>query len=364
MKNNVIIDIHVIQTVPPSCVNRDDTGSPKTARYGGKIRARVSSQSWKKAVRDYFVSEGLDNEWCGIRTDKIPELLAKSIVKHDNTKTLEEALKISQNIFESIEKKLLKDDKKEQIAKMSAITFISEAQIDAMAKVFTNNPKASKDDYIIAWKAKPSIDMALFGRMLASVPTLNIDACCQVAHAISTHEIQTEYDFYTATDDCSKEGEQGAINLGTAEYYSCTLYRFASINAGLLKNTINDTENKITPEAIKEFVKSFIISMPSAKQNSFGNKTLPEMIYVSVRNDQTLNLVNAFEKPVNSSNGYSEASVKCFIETAKGVYEMYGAKPQKEFFVCLYNCESIGEKKSFCEMLDSLNKELVDLLKE
>ena len=54
MSNRLFVDINIIQTVPPSCINRDDTGSPKTAIYGGVRRARVSSQSWKKAVRDEF----------------------------------------------------------------------------------------------------------------------------------------------------------------------------------------------------------------------------------------------------------------------------------------------------------------------
>ena len=43
MKKRLYVDFHVLQTVPPSCINRDDTGSPKTAIYGGVTRARVSS---------------------------------------------------------------------------------------------------------------------------------------------------------------------------------------------------------------------------------------------------------------------------------------------------------------------------------
>lgn len=51
-KNNLYVDIHVLQTVPSSNINRDDTGAPKTAVYGGTTRSRVSSQSWKKAIRE------------------------------------------------------------------------------------------------------------------------------------------------------------------------------------------------------------------------------------------------------------------------------------------------------------------------
>ena len=54
MANSLFIDVHILQTVPPSNINRDDTGSPKSARFGGVKRARVSSQAWKKATRDLF----------------------------------------------------------------------------------------------------------------------------------------------------------------------------------------------------------------------------------------------------------------------------------------------------------------------
>ena len=47
MNKRLYVDFHILQTVPPSCINRDDTGSPKTAVYGGVLRARVSSQAWE-----------------------------------------------------------------------------------------------------------------------------------------------------------------------------------------------------------------------------------------------------------------------------------------------------------------------------
>ena len=61
MENRLFVDIHAIQSLPPSNVNRDDTGSPKTAIYGGVRRSRVSSQSWKRAIRQYFNNESADS---------------------------------------------------------------------------------------------------------------------------------------------------------------------------------------------------------------------------------------------------------------------------------------------------------------
>jgi CRISPR system Cascade subunit CasC len=82
----VYVDFHVIQTVPPSCLNRDDTGSPKTAIYGGVRRARVSSQAWKRAMRLMF-REHFDERELGTRTKKIVDLVAGEILADDNTKS-------------------------------------------------------------------------------------------------------------------------------------------------------------------------------------------------------------------------------------------------------------------------------------
>ena len=47
----ICIEFHILQSFPVTCLNRDDVGSPKTAMIGGTMRARVSSQCWKRAVR-------------------------------------------------------------------------------------------------------------------------------------------------------------------------------------------------------------------------------------------------------------------------------------------------------------------------
>jgi CRISPR system Cascade subunit CasC len=67
--NRIFLDVHALQTVPPSNLNRDDTGAPKTALYGGVPRARVSSQAWKRATRTYFADEHLlEPSELGVRT--------------------------------------------------------------------------------------------------------------------------------------------------------------------------------------------------------------------------------------------------------------------------------------------------------
>lgn len=150
------------------------------------------------------------------------------------------------------------------------------------------------------------MDMALFGRMVASDPSLNYDAAAQVAHSISTHAVQNEFDYFTAVDDCAPEDSAGAGHLGTVEYNSSTLYRYATVNMVELAHLLGAEK---AAQAVRVFGEAFIRSMPTGKQNSFANRTLPDAVYVTLREDQPVNLCGAFEKPVRKSpEGYAEPS--------------------------------------------------------
>ena len=95
-----IIDIDILQTVPPSNINRDDTGSPKTAVYGGVRRARVSSQAWKRATRLAF-ADLLDKDNLGTRTKRVVELLAERIREKDAEVTPERAEELAAVVFKA-----------------------------------------------------------------------------------------------------------------------------------------------------------------------------------------------------------------------------------------------------------------------
>ena len=223
MNKRLYVDFHILQTVPPSCINRDDTGSPKTAVYGGVTRARVSSQAWKHAMRAAFAENArLD---VGKRTKKVADLVRDQILAlapdADADKLAKKAL---ENAGIKFDEKSKSDDK---VTK--ALFFMSSAQAKALAELAVAG-STDKKEYQKALKAAPSMDMALFGRMVADDPSLKYDAAAQVAHSISTHAVQNEYDYFTAVDDCQVEDNAGAGHLGTVEYNSSTLYRYATVN--------------------------------------------------------------------------------------------------------------------------------------
>lgn len=296
---NLYIDVHILQTVPPANLNRDDTGSPKTAVYGGATRARVSSQSWKRAMRRYFKENG---RTIASRTKKVPTLLANKLkeinANLDNKLAMEKAKAILK--VASISKFDEKNDTKVLLA-------VSPGQVEKLAYYASKHEDLDKKEVKKLLQDENTLDLALFGRMVADDPELNVEAASQVAHAISTNEIVPEFDYYTAIDDLKNNDNAGASMLGDIEYNSSTLYRYANIN---VKELIADLGKENALGGVADFIQSFALSMPTGKQNTFANKTLPNYIMVVIREDTPVNLVSAFEIPVRSQNGYVAKSIK------------------------------------------------------
>jgi CRISPR system Cascade subunit CasC len=357
--NRLFLDIHVIQTVPPSNINRDDTGSPKTAQYGGVTRARVSSQSWKKAIRDYFVKNGGDAN-VGIRSLDIVKYVADKIQEKDSSKTDEEALDLANATLNSA-------GVKTEGKRVQALFFLGSSQAEELAQAAIDGKKDKKhqEELQEILNKKPDIDIALFGRMVAvdkNVPSLNIDASAQVAHSISTHAVQSEFDFFTATDDLAPEDNAGAGMLGTIEYNSSTLYRYANVAAHELFMQLNENKDA-TKNALKLFVEAFVKSMPTGKVNTFANQTLPSAVVVILRKDRPVNVVNAFEKPVRNTTikntgvsatvGYVDNSI---VELEKGLKgaQTFVSEPISNLTIGLKE----DNQSNFTALLEQLGKDL------
>lgn len=338
------IDIHALQTVPPSNINRDDTGSPKTARFGGVTRARVSSQAWKKAIRDQFATT-FDVSELGQRTKYIIDLIASEIKSIDPSVEQDEAVGKAKMILESTLKRTKKgkggkdklferDDEGQE--RLSALFFISPAEIKTLATLaLKSNPKPKLADVEKAMNAsRAAIDVAMFGRMVASNPTFNVDAAVQVAHALGVGRAETEYDYFTAMDDLSPEDNAGAAMIETTEFLSAMLYRYATVDVYHLCENLGS--HAAARKAVEAFIKAFLTSMPSGKQNSFANRTMPSAVMVTLRNSQPVSLVNAFERPVVSQGekGILEVACERLIGQEKHAESAFGLTPAKTYVMC------------------------------
>lgn len=335
------IDIHIIQTVPPSNVNRDDTGSPKTAVYGGVRRARVSSQAWKRAARKRY-QEGIDSSGLGYRTKQIAELIGKRMVALDPEMTEEDRATRAGGVLKALGMKLEPkrrgkdvDEHANHYESSAYLAFFSADQLDKLAALAIAEDKPTRQQARECANSDHGLTVSLFGRMVADDTSLNVDASVQVAHALSTHAVDTEADYYTAVDDVldadPNREDSGAGMIGTIEFNSSTLYRYATVNVDQLIANLGDPE--AAARASGAFVEGFVTSMPTGKQNTFANGTLPDGVVVMVRQDLPVNLVGAFEVPVTSRAGYVEGSSEALAVYAGEVADAYDSQPAETYVV-------------------------------
>jgi CRISPR system Cascade subunit CasC len=332
-----ILDVHVLQTVPPSNLNRDDTGSPKTARYGGVVRARVSSQAWKRATREAFDGV-LDREQLGVRTKRLVELLGEEIQRQDPA-LAEDAQALAHAVLTAAGIKLaVPKGKKDVPEEPSYLVFLSNQQVSGLAELAVRaagdagdgKPVIEKKEAKTRADTAHSVDVSLFGRMVADVPDLSVDAAAQVAHAISVHAVENEYDYFTAVDDhkaADEEQDAGAGMIGTVEFNSSTLYRYATVDVDRLRDNLGDSG--VTRSAVEAFLRSFVLSMPTGKQNTFANRTLPDAVLIVLRDTQSINLVGAYEEPIRAgeTGGRATAAIARLADTLTQTQRAYAETP-------------------------------------
>lgn len=310
-----IVEIHLLQNFAPSNLNRDDTGAPKDAVFGGVRRARISSQCVKRAARLHFARADLLNATeLATRTRNVAGQIAELLAKQG----MSDSEKAIVNAFAELKLKLKKKNDESQL-QSEFLLFLGHREVEQLAGViaqyfdeFTKG-KPGKDAKaaIEACIGAPAVDVALFGRMLANRKDFNVDAACQVAHAISTHRVDRDVDFFTAVDDFVQSDEAVSGMLGTVEFNSSCYYRYAVVNLDLLAGNLGD-DRELAAKGIRAFVQAAIEAVPSGKQNTFAAHNPPAFVAVTVRNGMPMNLANAFEKPVHAgeqTGGLTAASV-------------------------------------------------------
>ncbi len=332
MITQTYIDLHVLQTVPPSNLNRDDAGSPKQAMYGGVRRARVSSQAWKRATRTAF-ADSAPTEQLATRTKKIASLLAERIAVRSGIDA-EASARLATHLLAP-----LKITPGKKATDTAYLLFFGRPQLERLVDLVADRASelVGLDDEALKKAVSDApvreqlgsghpIEVALFGRMVANISALNVDAATQVAHALSTHAVEIEFDYYPAVDDENPKEDTGAGMIGTVEFNSATLYRFATVALHqLLDNLGGDVEAAVT--GLKVFLTAFVRSMPAGHQTSFAHRTVPSLVSVVLRADQPVNLVSAFESPVRATDGIAAKSAVRLVEEMRRTADLWGLAP-------------------------------------
>ncbi|MBY0241901.1 MAG: type I-E CRISPR-associated protein Cas7/Cse4/CasC [Burkholderiaceae bacterium] len=295
------IEFHILQSFPVTCLNRDDVGAPKTAVVGGVTRARVSSQCWKRQVRLALRDFGVK---LGVRTKKVAELLHAALLRAG-------ADEASATACSSKIATVLSDDTLLFISHTEADAFASYAKELGFDAASIKDKELGKVGKKALMPAVDALDIALFGRMVAKATDMNVEAAASFAHAISTHKVSNEVEFFTALDDLQEE--PGSSHMGTLEYNSATYYRYVSLNVGQLSQTLGSGELK---DAIAAFTKALFVAVPSARQTTQSGASPWEFAKILVRRGQRLQV--PFEAPVKAREGSflapSIAALKEYLE--------------------------------------------------
>lgn len=317
-----IVEFHVLQQFAPGNLNRDDTGAPKDAYFGGVRRARISSQSFKRAVRRYFAAAHLlSAEELADRTKRIVATLCEKLKGRvpDPEKSATEVIELA-----NLGLKKVKD-----ALHTEYLLFIGHADIDRLADIAVDHaasPTSAEAKRAVSdvLRSNRAVDVALFGRMMADNKDFNVDAAAQVAHALSTHRVEREFDFFTAVDDLAASEEAVSGMLGTVDFNSACYYRYAVVNLDLLTSNLGG-DGPMAERALGAFLTAFVRAVPSGKQNTFAAHNPPEFVAVRLRTETPMNLAGAFERPVGFKDGYLRASVTALQEQWARMDGAYGA---------------------------------------
>lgn len=326
----MLVQIHMIQNHAPSNLNRDDTGSPKEAVFGGVNRARISSQCLKRSIRQSEVFRETMADYLGVRTRRMPLELETLLEERGAAADAVETIARKATIFGS--------DKESDDGTTRQLIFLGKDELaglaDQLLRLYESNPKAfakmKRDELEKQVKsALPrSVDIALFGRMTTSATFEDVQASTQVAHAISTTRAEHQFDYFTAVDDLKSnaDDDQGAGMIGDVEFNSATYYKYFAIDVStLIENLGGDAET--ARRSVAAFLRAAALITPTGKQNTFAAHNPPDAVLVEVSESHVpVNYANAFVEPVRAvaDKDVVAASVERLSDYSADLNRTYG----------------------------------------
>lgn len=320
------IQLHMLTNYAPSNLNRDDLGRPKTAKMGGVDRLRISSQSLKRAWRMSEFFNGLKgNRTKRVGLDWIYPLLVEKGIEEDVAKEWSTEIQLifgepedasedkpdhdllnKQLVFISSEEKAALDYYCLEVVEFLKTGEDEEGFFNKLEKARKQKDKKKRrgalrklmEDKVLSL-VNLTVDIALFGRMLASSPKYNVEAAAQVAHAITVNRVAVEDDYFTAVDDLNThEEDAGSAHIGESGFGSGVFYTYICINKTLLIDNLGSEE--LANSALKALVEAAATVAPSGKQNSFASRARAHYLMAEKGSQQPRQLSSAFLKPVDN----------------------------------------------------------------
>ncbi|MCL6386265.1 type I-E CRISPR-associated protein Cas7/Cse4/CasC [Pectobacterium carotovorum subsp. carotovorum] len=350
------IQLHFLTAYPSSNLNRDDAGRPKTAIVGGVERLRVSSQSLKRAWRTSEVFESAMDGHIGTRSRRIGRDIYTALIAGGMSEKLaDEAAKSIAKQFGKQKDAKGSTDPLEQydIEQLAHFSVQERALIDQLvACLIAESRKPNSEELNLLRKDAASVDIALFGRMLAAEPEFNVEAACQVAHALGVSAVTIEDDFFTAVDDLNTSADSGSAHMGEQSFASALFYHYVCINRDLLLENLNNDE-ELVARTLRALTETALTVSPGGKQNSFASRALATYALAEKGSDQPRTLSVAFFKPIRSDDQVNDAIDLLRKQKNKfdRVYASAGSVPSYEL-----NVEADSEGGSLQGLLDFISQ--------
>lgn len=363
----MLVELHIVQNFAPANLNRDDTGAPKDAEFGGYRRARISSQCIKRAVRTLMKERQLvAPEDLAVRTKRLRQAL---IDRARATRKLgESAESIVDTALATIGFPCGDDGKSEYLLFVGTreidrlLELCDQHQDDLKGAVQGEKPKGGKaakkaakeavkgqvrDALIAALDGGKARDLALFGRMVADRAESRVDAACQVAHALSTHQVNMEFDYFTAVDDLKPEDTAGADMIGDVQFNSACFYRYANVDLDQLAKNLGG-DRTATLETATAFIEAAVHAVPSGKQNSMAALNPPSLVMVVARKAGAWSLVNAFVDPIRPTRETDlvAGSVRKLDRYWQKLTTLYGHDSVAGAWVCTTEVDALDNLKA------------------
>ena len=325
---NRFIQLHILTAYPPANLNRDDLGRPKTAKMGGTDRLRISSQSLKRTWRTSDLFQEAMAGHIGTRTKKLGcvcyETLLAGGVKDKDALIWAKAIA---GQFGALKKDKGNPLNELEIEQLVHVSVTEQVAIDSLVKLMVSEHReATEQELELLRQDNHSTDIALFGRMLASKPSFNVEAACQVAHAISVHSVVIEDDYFTAVDDLNdKSVDAGAAHIGETGFAAGLFYSYVCINRQQLIDNLSGDE-RLAEKAIRALTEAAVKVAPAGKQNSFGSRAYASYVMAESGDQQPRSLSVAFLKPIDqrSSDDFASDSITALERQQEYFDETYG----------------------------------------
>ena len=388
MAHTRFIQIHTLTSYPGALLNRDDAGFAKRLPFGGTTRTRVSSQCLKYHWRN-FTGEHALQELDAPRSVRSRETFQRKIAKpliegglpgrlvEASTFTLKELVTGSKASKNDMKKILNPDDETDptSMLKTKQITILGYPEIEYLKEMVQDRVSSMEQDFEVFWTENEpdadtiseaidailditqtelkknlkglnlasGLDAALFGRMVTSDILARGDGAIHVAHSITTHEEESESDYFSAVDELRRDepdesGELGAGHINSQELNSGLYYGYVTVDVPLLVSNLEgvkrtewtQADTTLASNVLRSLIQMITTVSPGAKLGSTAPYSYAQLLLVESGNAQPRTLANAFQQAVSMrTNGVLANSFDALGQYLSQMDSMYGKTTER-----------------------------------